>query len=102
MVAVITGKIDAILRACERFRVERLDVFGSVLRDDFEPGRSYIDSAVIHGKEALGGGCSRKRLMVGWKDANSRTKPGRMLPMPLFWVAATEALLPVAAGLCCR
>ena len=42
MVAVITGKIDAIIRACERFRVERLDVFGSVLRDDFEPGRSDI------------------------------------------------------------
>ena len=49
MVAVITGKIDAILRACERFRVERLDVFGSVLRDDFEPGRSDIDFLVEFG-----------------------------------------------------
>ena len=49
MVAVITSKIDAILRACERFRVERLDVFGSVLRDDFEPGRSDIDFLVEFG-----------------------------------------------------
>ena len=49
MVAVITGKIDEIIRACERFRVERLDVFGSVLRDDFEPGRSDIDFLVEFG-----------------------------------------------------
>ena len=49
MVPVITSKIDAILRACERFKVERLDVFGSVLRDDFEPGRSDIDFLVEFG-----------------------------------------------------
>ena len=49
MVAVIADKTDAILMACKRFRVERLDVFGSLLREDFEPGRSDIDFLVEFG-----------------------------------------------------
>ncbi len=49
MVAVIENKLDAIREACERFRVVRLDVFGSALRDDFDPGRSDIDFLVDFG-----------------------------------------------------
>lgn len=49
MVAVIEDRLDAIRRACERFQVARLDVFGSVLRGDFEPGRSDIDFLVDFG-----------------------------------------------------
>ena len=49
MVAVLEDRLDAIRGACERFHVARLDVFGSVLRDDFEPGRSDIDFLVDFG-----------------------------------------------------
>jgi len=28
---------------CRKFGVERLEVFGSVVRDDFDPGRSDVD-----------------------------------------------------------
>ncbi len=49
MVAVIEDRLDAIRKACARFHVARLDVFGSVLRDDFEPGRSDIDFLVDFG-----------------------------------------------------
>jgi len=49
VIAVIEDEMDAIRRACERFRVVRLDVFGSALRDDFEPGRSDIDLLVDFG-----------------------------------------------------
>lgn len=49
MVAVLEGRLDAIRGACERFHVARPDVFGSVLCDDFEPGRSDIDFLVDFG-----------------------------------------------------
>src|SRR5689334_17901406 len=37
---------DAISRICHRHRVRRLEVFGSILRDDFDPSRSDIDVLV--------------------------------------------------------
>jgi uncharacterized protein len=49
MVALIEDRLDAIRVACERFGVARLDAFGSVLRDDFELGRSDIDLLVDFG-----------------------------------------------------
>lgn len=49
MVAILEDRIGAIRAACERFRVVRLDIFGSVLRDDFEPERSDIDFLVDFG-----------------------------------------------------
>lgn len=49
MVAILEDRRDAIHAACERFRVVRLDAFGSVLREDFEPGRSDIDLLVDFG-----------------------------------------------------
>jgi uncharacterized protein len=49
MVRDLDDRLDAIRAACERFRVVRLDVFGSVLRDDFEPGRSDVDLLVDFG-----------------------------------------------------
>jgi predicted nucleotidyltransferase len=49
MVSVITDKIDAISRACEQFRFERLGVFGSALREDFDSKRSGIAFLVKFG-----------------------------------------------------
>ena len=49
MVAILEDRIGAIHAACERFHVVRLDAFGSVLRENFEPGRSDIDLLVDFG-----------------------------------------------------
>jgi predicted nucleotidyltransferase len=40
------SKRDAIVELCEKYGVVRLDVFGSVLRDDFCTARSDIDLLV--------------------------------------------------------
>ncbi len=49
MVAILEDRRDAIRATCEPFRVVRLDVFSSVLRDDYEPGRSDVDLLVDFG-----------------------------------------------------
>ena len=46
MVALIQDKRDAIVGLCRRYEVVRMDVFGSVLRDDFRPGVSDVDLLV--------------------------------------------------------
>jgi len=46
MTRIIESKREAILEACARHGVARLDVFGSVLRDDFRPGESDVDFLV--------------------------------------------------------
>jgi predicted nucleotidyltransferase len=38
--------LDAIARMCERYGVSELAVFGSVLREDFDPQRSDLDFLV--------------------------------------------------------
>lgn len=37
---------EAITAACQRHQVHRMHIFGSALRDDFEPGRSDLDLLV--------------------------------------------------------
>ncbi len=49
MVSVLVDKMDAIRQACKHFNVVRLDIFGSALREDFEPNRSDIDFLVDFG-----------------------------------------------------
>lgn len=49
MVAVIEDKREAIVALCRKYGVTRMDVFGSVLRDDYEPGRSDVDFLVEFG-----------------------------------------------------
>jgi predicted nucleotidyltransferase len=46
MNALIEGKRSEIERLCERLGVQRLGVFGSALRDDFDPARSDADFLV--------------------------------------------------------
>lgn len=46
MVGIVTAKRDQIVAACVRHGVARLDVFGSALREDFEPRRSDVDFLV--------------------------------------------------------
>jgi predicted nucleotidyltransferase len=43
MVTAIENKREAIAALCRKYGVVRMDVFGSVLRDDYQPGRSDVD-----------------------------------------------------------
>jgi predicted nucleotidyltransferase len=46
MIDVLQSKRDAIVAACARHGVLRLEAFGSTLRDDYKPGESDIDLLV--------------------------------------------------------
>ncbi len=46
MANVLEDKKQAIAEACRRFKVARMYVFGSALRDDFTPGTSDVDLLV--------------------------------------------------------
>ena len=46
MTDLLENNRGAIIEACSRHGVSRLDVFGSALRDDFEPGESDVDFLV--------------------------------------------------------
>ena len=43
---MISAQMDPIAALCRRFGVLRLDVFGSVLRDNFDPAKSDVDLTV--------------------------------------------------------
>lgn len=46
MTLILETKRDAIVQACKRHGVARLEAFGSVLSDDFQPGESDVDLLV--------------------------------------------------------
>jgi uncharacterized protein len=46
MHSVLADKLPQVIDLCRRHGVRRLEVFGSVLRDDFDPARSDIDFIV--------------------------------------------------------
>jgi uncharacterized protein len=46
MDSLIERNLDEITRLCQQYRVRRLAVFGSILRRDFDPGRSDTDFLV--------------------------------------------------------
>jgi len=46
MIDLVQDKREAIAELCARHGVARLDVFGSVLRDDYRPGESDLDLLV--------------------------------------------------------
>jgi predicted nucleotidyltransferase len=43
MNAIVTEKIPQIVELCKKYRVERMYLFGSAARDDFDPKTSDID-----------------------------------------------------------
>lgn len=46
MTDLIEAKKSELRALCEHYRVERLALFGSALRDDFDAGRSDLDFSV--------------------------------------------------------
>jgi predicted nucleotidyltransferase len=52
MTDILVNKRRAIVQACKRHGVIRLDAFGSALRDDFRPDESDLDLLVEFGPMA--------------------------------------------------
>lgn len=46
MVDLIESRLSELRTLCERYQVERLALFGSALRDDFDSGNSDLDFCV--------------------------------------------------------
>lgn len=51
---LIENNREAISRLCRLHSVRKLDVFGSILRDDFDPERSDVDVLVEFETQAAG------------------------------------------------
>jgi uncharacterized protein len=45
----VQGQFRQVVEVCRRYPVQRLAVFGSALRDDFDPERSDVDFLVEFG-----------------------------------------------------
>lgn len=45
----VQGQFPQVVEVCRRYPVQRLAVFGSALRDDFDPERSDVDFLVEFG-----------------------------------------------------
>jgi hypothetical protein len=54
MQAFLEAKREEIAELCRRHHVRRLAVFGSVVRDDFDPARSDVDFLVEFEPETTG------------------------------------------------
>ena len=44
---LVERKLDDLTRLCEKFRVKRLDLFGSAVSDEFDPETSDLDFLVF-------------------------------------------------------
>lgn len=51
--AFITSKRDEIAELCQRYHVQRLAIFGSAARDDFNPSCSDVDVLVTFDRPAF-------------------------------------------------
>jgi hypothetical protein len=83
--------LETIARVCEKYGVSELAVFGSVLRDDFDPARSDVDFLVrfinndagdwghkyLDMEEELGKLLNRKVDVVSWRGIEQSTNPVR-------------------------
>lgn len=83
--------LEDIARVCQKFGVSELAVFGSVLRDDFDPARSDVDFLVrfidndagdwghkcMDMEEELGQLLGRKVDVVSWRGIEESTNPVR-------------------------
>ena len=83
--------LEAIADTCRRFGVSELAVFGSALRDDFDPARSDVDFLVrfidndagdwghkyMDMEEELGKLLGRKVDVVSWRGIEESTNPVR-------------------------
>ncbi len=83
--------LEAIAQVCQKYGVSELAVFGSVLREDFDPARSDVDFLVrfidndsgdwghkyMDLEEELGKLLGRKVDVVSWRGIEQSTNPYR-------------------------
>jgi predicted nucleotidyltransferase len=83
--------LEAIAGVCQKYGVSELAVFGSVLRDDFDPERSDVDflvrfidndagdwgSKYMYMEEELGKLLGRKVDVVSWRGIEQSDNPVR-------------------------
>lgn len=83
--------LEAIAQVCQRYGVSELAVFGSVLREDFDPTRSDVDflvrfidndagdwaSKYMDMQEELGKLLGRKVDVVSWRGIEQSRNPYR-------------------------
>lgn len=83
--------LEEIARVCQKYGVSELAVFGSVLRDDFDPARSDVDFLVrfidndagpwmgkfLDMKDELGAMLGREVDVVDWRGIEQSTNPYR-------------------------
>ena len=87
MVGVLQSRRGAIVDACARHRVARLEVFGSALRDDFKSDESDVDLLVEfepmepYARVEAYGGCHA----VHAAEADKATARGRTYRMATAW-----------------
>ena len=63
---MVAEQKDAVATICRRFRVKRLDVFGSAARTDFDPSSSDVDLLVQFERETDRGALDS---FIGLKEA---------------------------------
>jgi len=56
---LILDRSGPIAALCRRYHVQRLEVFGSLLRDDFDPAQSDVDLTVEFAPEPIVGAFDR-------------------------------------------
>jgi predicted nucleotidyltransferase len=66
MSVLIDEKLEEIAAACQHYGIERLFVFGSALRDDFQLGESDIDLLVEFGPLEI---TRRFHIFLGAREA---------------------------------
>jgi len=74
--ALPQSKLDAIADACRRHQVLRMHLFGSALRDDFDPARSDLDLLVEFQPIEPGALC---RLTSAWSSNWPRSPASRWI-----------------------
>lgn len=71
---ILTDNLDSITELCQKYRVTRLDAFGSVLSDQFGP-ESDIDFLVHFHREGFQGAFTQ---FMGFKEELERTLQRRV------------------------
>jgi predicted nucleotidyltransferase len=99
---ILKGHLDEISRICERFGVQRLEVFGSVTRTDFNDKMSDIDLIVHFGNDGAEGlfdrywGLAEELEKVLGRPVELLTE--RMIRNPYFRAAVDAERQTVYAG----
>jgi predicted nucleotidyltransferase len=73
MVSLVEQNLDRIVSLCHKYGVERLDLFGSAVRNDFDPTHSDLDFVVNFSNFTINNAADRfLGLMIDLEDLFGR------------------------------